>query len=162
MPISYIKSETGLFQCPHCNKQCEKQNTMYYHIKKNHSEDFKYVCEYCDPSDPKKFVQKSAYQQHVANCHYERIKHSNSGVDNPYIGVQKHCPSCDHCTNTKANLLVHYARSHCKDWIPPYNKDVPCKGCGKDFSSSTAYLYHAIQCMKPINADQARLISQIR
>jgi hypothetical protein len=118
-------------------------------MKKNHMDDYKFVCEYCDESvGQKRFVQKSAYQQHVAACHADKV----SSTENPYAGLQFDChhPDCDHSAKTKANMMVHFARTHCKDWIPVYAKNSGCKGCSKTFASSTAYYYHALGCIKPI------------
>lgn len=144
----YIRLENGHFQCPHCPKVCSKQNTMYYHIKKTHDRDFRFECTHCVKAP--KFVQKSAYLQHIAVCHPE-IAEENSEA-NPYAGVSWGCahPDCTHTTKTKANILVHFARTHCKDWIPAFTKDISCKQCTKTFASSTAYFYHSISCVKPI------------
>jgi hypothetical protein len=136
---------------------------MYYHLKKNHTSDDsgKFICEHCPPEAPMKFIQKSAYQQHLATKHKEIV--SETEEKNPYAGVTRKCPACDHTTHTKSNLIIHFARTHCKEWIPSFTKDSPtCKGCDKDFASSTAYLYHAISCIKPIPEDQANMLSLIK
>ncbi len=154
---TYIRNGNGHFQCPHCPKVCEKQNTMYYHMKKNHCDDSKYVCEFCKEGEDRKFVQKGAYLQHMASMHPETTKET----ENPYAGVSFTCPhpSCDQTAKTKANILVHFARSHCKDWIPAYNKS--CCGCTKEFASSTAYFYHAISCIKPVPEQYAEMIKSV-
>jgi hypothetical protein len=158
--LTYIRTADNQFQCPHCDKKCEKQNTMYYHIKKIHLQDFKYVCSFCKEGDQMKFVQKCSYLQHLATCHPEHVEKTEE--ENPYVGVSRSCPACDHTTHTKANMLVHFARTHCKDWIAPYTKGVQCSGCQKDFASSTAYLYHAIGCLKPVPESYAKMIEQIK
>jgi hypothetical protein len=147
---NYIRDEQGNFQCPFCEKKSEKQNTMYYHIKKNHHQDYKYICPHC-PGEARKFVQRSAYLQHLANGHPDEAAPTN----NPYIGVSYSCPCCEHTAKTKANILIHYARTHCKDWIPPFTKGMNCKSCDKQFASSTAYLYHAVQCIPPSSESNA-------
>ncbi len=136
----YTKLESGEFQCKHCDKRTTKQNTMYYHVQTKHVQDFKFVCTHCTD---KKFVQKSAYLQHMAQAHSEI---ADQEEENPYAGVSYSCahPGCDQSAKTKANILVHFARSHCKEWIPTYAKDTGCKCCEKKFGSSTAYFYHAV------------------
>ena len=154
---TYIRDESGAFLCPHCDKKCEKQNTMYYHIKKNHQQDFKFVCEHCTEG---RFVQKSAYLQHIAVNHPECADEE----ENPYASISFSCPheGCDHHAKTKANIIVHFARTHCRDWIPTYSKKGCCKGCDKEFASSTAYLYHAVNCIKPIPENYAAMLADIR
>jgi hypothetical protein len=147
MTTQYIRTEDGKFQCPHCPKICDKQNTMYYHMKKTHLQDFKFVCEKC--TEHRGFVQKSAYLQHVALAHPEDADEEVSKENpNPYVGVSFKCPheGCDHAAKTKANMFVHYARTHCKDIVPAYAKTEACKCCEKTFASSTAYFYHAVAC----------------
>lgn len=160
----YIRTADGQFQCPHCDKKCEKQNTMYYHITKNHLQNFKFICEFCPSESPMKFVQKSAYQQHLATKHSEKIAETTteSADKNPHVGVCRKCPGCDYSTRTKGNLFVHYAREHAKEWIPKYTKDTPCIGCNKQYPSSSAYLYHAIACIKPVPENHANMLSLIK
>ncbi len=155
--IQYIRTENGHFQCPHCDKICEKQNTMYYHVKTKHLADFKYTCSVCSHG----FVQKSTYEKHMAAKHPEEASKDEKSK-NRYVGVTRKCPGCDHENSTKANLIVHFARHHCKDWIPAYTKNMSCKGCDKVFPSSTAYLYHAVSCIKPIPEDYASMLSLIK
>ncbi len=157
--LQYIRTEEGHFQCPHCEKVCEKQNTMYYHVKTIHMGEFKFSCAVCAKSEkPMNFLQKSAYLKHMATKHPETALHEK----NPYAGVTHKCPSCDHENSAKANVIVHYARHHCKDWIPGFTKGTPCKGCSKIFPSSTAYLYHAISCIKPVPETHASIISRMK
>jgi hypothetical protein len=139
----YVRDAEGRYVCPDCGKVTEKQNTMYYHMKKNHARDLPFECTKCE-SHPR-FLQKSSYLHHVATHHPEDAKTDET---NPYAGVSFACPGCEHTTHTKANMLIHYARTHCKEWIPPYSKYACCEGCSKTFASSSAYLYHAITCLK--------------
>ena len=155
----YLRNEAGEFVCSHCPKICAKQNTMYYHIKKNHTDDAPFKCEKCVGTP--RFLQKSAYLHHCAQVHPETAKEE----PNPYAGVAFSCPAvgCEHSTHTKANILIHYARTHCKEWIPGYSKSAACAGCSKTFASSSAYLYHALTCLKAsAPADYSSIISRIK
>ncbi len=136
----YFRADSGEFQCRHCEKRCAKQNTMYYHVQSKHSATNKFACSHCPD---KKFIQKSTYLQHMATMHPADAEEDT----NPYVGVSFTCPfpECQQSAKTKANILVHFARTHCKDWIPAYTKQ-PCKSCEKAFASSTAYFYHAPAC----------------
>jgi hypothetical protein len=136
--IHYVKNEYGKFMCPYCDKITTNQNTMHYHITSKHSISKKYSCTECE----QQFVQKSTYLWHMAHSHPDC-----TSSDNPYLGVSVSCPCCSHTTKTKANMLIHYARVHCKEWIPSYNKSVPCPGCNDYFKSASAYLYHALLCL---------------
>jgi hypothetical protein len=157
----YIKNAEGHFVCPHCEKVTEKQNTMYYHVKKNHTKDLPFQCKKC--SDAPRFLQKSSYLHHLATIHPEDADTEEG--ENPYVGVSFTCPAseCAHSTHTKANLLIHYARTHCKAWIPSFSKGSVCGGCKKEFNSSSAFLYHSISCLlSAAPADQASIISRIK
>lgn len=90
----------------------------------------------------------------MAVLHPEDAK---EGTDNPYVGVSFTCPypECCQTAKTKANILVHFARTHCKEWIPVFAKE--CKQCSKSFASSTAYFYHAPTCCPAPEGFQAML-----
>ena len=106
-------------------------------------------------------MQKSGYLHHLATVHPDNPHHGDE--KNPYASVKHDCPECDHTTHTKANLLIHYARTHCKTWIPTFSKTDPCTGCRKTFASSSAYLYHAIGCFEhAATTDQLIAISRIK
>ena len=133
----YHRNEAGQFVCPECDKVTDRQNTMFYHLKK-HAGDLSYKCTEvgCDRA----FIQKSGLQQHVAQAH-PNIKDAN----NPYSNQIYSCtePGCEHTSRMKANLLIHIARKH-SPWIPAYSSI--CTGCVKSFASATAYYYHATTC----------------
>jgi len=155
----YVRNAQGQFVCPHCDKITEKQNTMYYHIKKIHDQDLPFECTHC-PVNPK-FLQRSGYLHHMATIHAD----ITIGEANPYAGVSFVCPEpdCGHSTHTKSNMIIHYARSHCKTWVPTYAKDTACTSCNKTYASSSAYLYHAPTCFHtsaPIA--QVNMLSRIR
>ena len=143
--LKYIRTAEGHFQCPHCDKVTEKQNTMYYHVKKNHTEDLPFQCKKC--ADCPRFLQKGSYLLHLAAVHPEDA--DDEGKTNPYAGVSYTCSfeGCGHSSQTKANVLIHFARSHCKSWIPSFTKGCVCSGCAKEFNSSSAYLYHCVSCL---------------
>lgn len=157
----YIKNADGHFVCPHCQKVTEKQNTMYYHIKKHHEQDLPFECDRC-PDHPR-FLQKTSYFHHLATAHPDAPHPEQEKAVNPYAGVTYGCPCCAHTTHTKANVIIHFARNHCKDWIPSYEKKSPCSGCCKSFASSSAYLYHAVNCFKSqASEDQLNMFSRIK
>ena len=155
----YIKNAAGHYACPHCDKVTEKQNTMYYHIKKNHDNNLPFECKHCEAHP--KFLQKSAFLHHMATMHVDAP--NPEGEENPYAGIEFACPTCDHKTHTKANMLVHYARTHCKDWVPAFAKKTSCTGCSKEFASSTAYYYHSTVCFKEsVCCDHVHKLALIR
>ena len=167
MTIDYLKNEAGVFLCQHknCTYKCERQNTMYYHMKR-HMSDFTFTCNECN----KGFIQKSAYLHHMAAVH-PNLKDVPMGDDddkkqllvkNPYVGQNYKCPhtGCEHSTRTKANTIVHYARVHGKEWIPAYNKTTGCSHCKKIFGSVAAYLYHCTGCI-PAPKHHREMIARI-
>lgn len=166
--FKYVKNNDGKFVCPHCNKIANNQNTMHYHIRKNHTQDLPFECKRCDPAP--KFLQRSSYLHHMATIHADDLKLKADEVAavggstiNPYAEESFSCPSCEHTTHTKSNIQIHFARTHCKDWIPSFIKDTACEGCDKIFKSSSAYLYHSIGCFRDqASADQLNVISRIR
>ena len=134
--MKYIRTESG-FSCPECDFVSERQNTMFYHMKK-HTGDKTHICP--EPGCGMAFVQKSGLTQH-------RLIHGTSE------GLT--CPCCDHTSKTKANLLIHIGRKHGEDWIPPM-KDGICTGCNKACASVTAYCYHAVQCYRTAGPEEIR------
>jgi uncharacterized C2H2 Zn-finger protein len=128
----YVRNENGNFVCPECGVIKERQNTMFYHMKK-HTGVLSHPCTV--PGCGKAFVQKSGLQQHVLQAH--------AAEGAPMLS----CPCCPHASKMKANLLIHIGRKHGAGWIPPAS-DGSCTGCKKEFSSVTAYYYHAVQCFR--------------
>lgn len=127
----YTKNEKGEFVCPHCGETKKRQNTMFYHMKK-HAGDFTHSCTLCQ----KGFIQKSGLVQHMLQVHPEAADGATTWK----------CPCCDHSCAIKSNLLIHVARRHGTGWIPPAADGCSCSGCKKEFSSATAYYYHAACC----------------
>jgi hypothetical protein len=159
MTLKYTRNADGLFVCPHCKIVKNKQNTMYYHIKREHEEDLPFTCAKC-PTETK-FLQKSSYLHHLAT-HHPEDPHPSESEKNMYAAVEYPCSACDHISHTKANTRIHFARTH-SDWVPAYSKQSPCSGCSKQFQSSSAYLYHALQCFAHrASADQLNMLSRIK
>ncbi len=183
----YIKNADGHFVCPYCSVVKEKQNTMHYHIKTAHTKDLPFECKKCD-SHPR-FCQRNAYLRHLASIHPEdphdatpvaTVECTDADAEattdkpapapapataNPYAGVYYSCPahSCDHKSHTKGNVRIHFIRTHCKDWIPAFEKGAACTSCGKECASSSAYLYHAPECFKSrATEDQLSMLSRIK
>jgi hypothetical protein len=128
--LTYIRNDLGHFVCPDCGETKARQNTMFYHMKK-HAGVNTHVCT--EPGCGKAFIQKSGLQQHRMQAH-------------PTEGAPlQTCHLCPHTCKMKANLLIHLGRKHGAGWIPDL-KDGTCTGCKKQFSSATAYYYHAVQC----------------
>jgi hypothetical protein len=129
--MTYVRNEKGQFVCPECGDIKERQNTMFYHMKK-HAGEMAHICK--EPGCGKAFIQKSGLQQHAMQAH-------------PIEGAPVwNCPCCDHTCKMKANLIIHIGRKHGEGWIPPPSADGACTGCKRSFSSVTAYYYHAVQC----------------
>ena len=154
----YIRNEAGHFVCPDCDKITVKQNTMYYHIKKHHANDLPFECTRC-AAHPR-FLQKSAFLHHMATLHAESP--DVAGEKNPYAGIEYTCPTCEHTAHTKANMIIHYVRAHCRDWIPAYDKKVCCSHCAKGYASSSAYYYHAAACFRETSGAHADALSRIK
>jgi len=132
--MTYLRTEKGHFVCPECGVVKERQNTMFYHMKK-HAGDLSHPCTM--PGCGKAFIQKSGLQQHMMQAH-------------PVEGGSVYsCPCCSHTCKMKANLIIHIGRKHGAGWIPA-PIDNACSGCKKEFSSVTAYYYHAVQCFRSL------------
>ncbi len=138
MVFEYIKREDGLYVCPQCGETKRLQTTMYYHMKK-HTGKFPYECHHCK----KGFLHASTRDLHIKAQH-EKVEEK-----------MYRCPG-EGCTYkgtlTKANLLIHYIRKHCKAEAMALlggDKDsATCKGCSKVCNSMTSFHYHVAGCMK--------------
>lgn len=142
----YIKNEDGNFVCPSCNVIKEKQNTMYYHMKK-HEGKLPFVCDICT----KDFMQKTSLELHKISKH--KIQ------DNELLEKFK-CifTNCDFEAITKANRRIHCMRKHCKEEVcnimneivdTDNNSIYTCITCTKRFTNNTGFYYHAIHCISP-------------
>ena len=136
MTESYIRVSDTLYQCIYCDKVEHHQSTMYYHVMQTHLHKMNYQCETCK----KEFIQKSQYEKHVRVVHEKQY-------DFP-------CSECKELFDTNGNRKIHIARTHAP-WIPRYiNATTPCKSCGLCYKSSTAYLYHALDCFSKVTLEE--------
>ncbi len=143
--MEYIKNNDGTYTCPDCGVIKNHQSTMYYHIKKNHTDDYKYTCTECN----KGFMQKSMLRNHIATQHPELL-------DNDDITEFK-CPSksCNYCSKTKGNLKIHIIRVHLADEVEEIYKKRKgehshphrCLECKDTFKSMTSFYYHLVNCI---------------
>ena len=138
MVFEYIKREDGLYVCPQCGETKRLQTTMYYHMKK-HTGKFPYECHHCK----KGFLHSSTRDLHIKAQH-EKVEEKmfRCPVEGcPYKG-----------SLTKANLLIHYVRKHCKDEaaaiLSTDGTTTSCKCCSKTCNSMTSFHYHAATCIK--------------
>ena len=141
-PNVYIRNESGLYVCPHCGETKNRQNTMYYHIKK-HIGVTDHKC--LEPGCGKEFIQKSGLDQHRIQSH-------------PTDSVQLwSCGFCTHSTKSRANLMIHIGRCHSNGWIPKQLESHTCSGCNRRFISDTAYFYHAVGCFASCATDEIKI-----
>jgi uncharacterized C2H2 Zn-finger protein len=138
--MNYTKNAAGDYMCAFCDKTSTKQNTMFYHIQKNHVEEPQHPCDHCEMG----FVQKSSWLRHLANKHPESPH--PTGEINPYVDQRFCCGACDRePMRTKQGLYVHYVRTHCKE-VPEWESGQGCSRCDKVYNSAGAYLYHVPKC----------------
>jgi hypothetical protein len=137
MPLEYVRNEAGHFVCQFCDQIKKNQNTMHYHLKK-HEGTLGYECNLCK----KQFLHKNSLELH------KTAKHTNERKDSI------ECPTegCEFKALTKANMMIHNMRIHNKDkCIAVLEKKEGniscCKKCKKDYSSDTAFYYHAYKCL---------------
>ena len=133
---TYIKNEEGYFVCPHCNIVKQNQNTMFYHYE-THKGKLPYECNVCK----KEFSQKRSLELHMLS------KHSDDKVKKNTFKCN--FPNCKFESLTKANRRIHCLRKHFKEEVDKImNDNNECVCCHNVFLSSTAFLYHAIDCIK--------------
>jgi hypothetical protein len=134
MGIEYQRNANGDFVCQFCGKVVpkEKQNTMHYHLKK-HSGDLPHECGTCG----KKFAQKQSLDLHIQWNHEKDTQIFECPVK-----------GCGFTATTWANRRIHFLRKHCKEEINAiHDENHRCKACHKTFNSSTAFFYHAGDCI---------------
>lgn len=139
MPYNYQKNAAGLYVCEHCGVTKERQNTMHYHLKK-HEGHLPFQCTHCK----KEFLQASTLALHIAARHPNVASTASTATDAPPPSFG--CPCCNHTTLTKANAVLHYLRTHCKEEVKAFQGKhthaLTCGACKKVCNSATAYLYH--------------------
>jgi hypothetical protein len=150
MSSKYIKNEQGWFVCPNCNVVKENQNTMYYHMKK-HEGKLPFECDICK----KDFIQKTSLELHKLSKH-------NNKDSNKIETFKCSFDGCKFGAITKANRRIHCMRKHFKnetDIILGDNNE--CNSCKTKFSSTTAFYYHAINCVRVNSAEKQKILESI-
>ena len=136
MPYEYIKNDQGLYVCGICNQTKRLQSTMHYHLKK-HEGKLPFECTACN----KGFLHASTLELHKKAQHQKEQERLFKCPfrDCPYEG-----------TLTKANLMIHYVRKHCKEEAAKlFSRDTStCVKCEKVCKSMTAFHYHAVSCLE--------------
>lgn len=142
----YIRNKNGEFVCPNCAVIKQNQNTMFYHMKK-HEGKLPYECDICS----KDFIQKSSLDLHKLSKHKDDKQN-----------IYK-CPydNCQFESMTKANRRIHTIRKHFTDEVKRIDNDLYCISCKKDFQSSTAFYYHAIDCIHVNDPNKLKIINSI-
>jgi hypothetical protein len=150
MSSKYIKNEQGWFVCPNCNVVKENQNTMYYHMKK-HEGKLPFECDICK----KDFIQKTSLELHKLSKHKDR--------DTNKIDTFKCCfDGCKFEAITKANRRIHCMRKHFKNETDIIlDEENSCKACKTKFSSTTAFYYHAISCVRIVSPERQKILENI-
>ena len=138
MVLEYIKNADGLYVCPACGETKKLQSTMHYHMKR-HEGKLPFECTTCK----KQFLHASTLELHRKAQHQKEEERMFK------------CPMAD-CTYkgtlTKANLLIHYVRKHCKEEAAAAlcskgTTAISCSHCDKSCNSMTAFHYHIAGCI---------------
>jgi len=137
----YIRTDTGEFICPHCNVVKKIQSTMNMHYKARHDGTFKHKCKHC----PYETSTKQTLDKHTLAKHPNHVKDKPKPFDCPF-------ESCEFHSITKAGLRSHYLLKHLSKEVVKYlgkteSGDVQCSGCGEQFASKPAYVYHLVGCL---------------
>ena len=148
MISKYTKNKNGEFVCPSCSDVKKNQNTMFYHMKK-HEGKLPYVCNICS----KDFIQKSSLELHKLSKHK-----SDNDCDDFFVCPY---PNCSFKSLTKANTRIHTIRKHFNDEIQEIQDELNCLSCKKEFQSSTAFLYHAINCIESEDESKLKLLDSL-
>ncbi len=140
MAYEYKKNADGHFVCPHCGETKRLQSTMHYHLKR-HEGKLPYECKLCNKS----FLHASTLELHKKAQHQKEQERM----------FKCPMPGCAYPgTLTKANLLIHYVRKHCKEEAAAAVSNASestskptCVHCEKACNSLTAFHYHIAGCM---------------
>ena len=134
----YIRNEDGHFVCPTCGVVKEKQNTMYYHMKR-HETELPYNCKHCK----KGFLQKQTLDLHI------KSKHSG----NVAKAFECTMEGCEFSAHTKGNCRTHFFRVHCSEEVDElliHDKEegtIECSVCERTFNSLGLFYYHCGDCI---------------
>ncbi|XP_062421705.1 zinc finger protein 664-like isoform X2 [Pungitius pungitius] len=104
--------------CKKCGKYFKTKNSLFLHVKRAHSVDQPYVCNFCG----RRFVHESAFKKH------KRV-HSD---EKPFS-----CTTCGNKFKCSSSLKVHM---HIHTGERPYS----CTTCGKTFKRTESLKLHAI------------------
>jgi KRAB domain-containing zinc finger protein len=143
----YIRNEDGHFVCPTCGIVKEKQNTMYYHMKK-HEAELPHKCKHCK----KGFLQKQTLDLHI------KSKHSGAAAKE----FECTMPDCEFSAHTKGNCRTHFFRVHCSDEVAELlhrNKEegtIECTVCERSFNSIGLFYYHCGDCIGSLPSTDER------
>lgn len=150
MCSKYVKNEKGWFVCPSCNVVKQKQNTMYYHMKK-HEGKLPYECNICK----KDFIQKTSLELHMLSKHKDKNVKKIDSFRCPFEG-------CEFEALTKANRRIHCLRKHFKnEIIQILEENNTCGCCKNSFLSNTSFYYHALDCIKCDSLEKQKIINLI-
>ena len=149
MSSKYTKNDEGMFVCPNCDAVKKNQNTMYYHMKK-HEGKLPFECDICK----KDFVQKSSLELHKLSKHKnlkEEVHDYECVFDN-----------CKFTSLTKANRRIHCLRKHFQTEVDSILGDnLCCTNCTVSFQSSTAFIYHALSCIRTEDVSKQNKLNAI-
>lgn len=154
MCYDYKKNDAGEFVCPHCGVTKRLQSTMHYHLKR-HEGKLPFECKMCNKS----FLHASTLDLHMKAQHQKEQERM----------FKCPMPGCSYAgTLTKANLLIHYVRKHCKEDAAasiaaesPSASTPICKHCNKGCNSLTAFHYHVASCMPVTDEERKQHIALI-
>ena len=145
----YIKNKNGEYICssPNCKfivKDKKNISTMYYHMEKQKGK-LPYECNVCS----KDFMQKKSLEIHKLTHTEQKDLYKCPFNDCPYETIQK------------GNRITHCMRKHFTDEIKEIQDDLSCKVCDKDFTSLSAFYYHAINCIEVNNDNKNKILESL-
>lgn len=110
---------TGFYRCPECDKTYTIRNSLYDHMRRQHSGSERISCEICSAT----FNRKSSLRQHA------KVHMGDKRAKFPCSVCQKFC-------STKGNLKIHM-RIHTGE------RPHVCEVCGKSFIDPTYLRIHS-------------------
>lgn len=115
---SGTSTSTGIYRCPECDKTYTIRNSLYDHMRRQHSGDERISCEICNAT----FNRKSSLRQHG------KVHMGDKRAKFP-------CDVCKKVCSTKGNLKIHM-RIHTGE------RPHVCEICGKSFIDPTYLRIH--------------------